>query len=146
MKIRVGVLAAFALAAVVLYQCLPRAKPRPPETLAALAPELSVFFPPSTRLMAVRRLNGMDDWIGVKVEMSRSDWPAFLSSTSLDSAALTRDGAHLFGPDQGVWDPNRHSELRGGQVVLSGQFRALNVGVADLGEDRVLVYIVNHGS
>jgi hypothetical protein len=145
MKLVALIAALLLVVAAGVFQCLPRAQPRSPETLAALAPELGVTFPPSTRLLGVRRLNGMDDWIGVKVEMRRADWPVFLSSTPIDPATLTPGEAGLFGPDQGFWEPNQHSDLRAAQAVL-GEVRALNVGVADVGSETVIVYIVNHGS
>jgi hypothetical protein len=52
-KLIAGIFGVAFLALVGLFVFLPRAKPRPPETLAALAPELSVRFPPSTRLLAL---------------------------------------------------------------------------------------------
>jgi hypothetical protein len=134
------------LALVGLFVFLPRAEPHEPETLAALAPELSVTFPPSTKLIGVLRENGMDDWIAAKVTMNRSDWPSFLASTTLDESRLTPGEGGRFGPNQGFWDPNGHADLRSGQAWLADKFRALNVGVADLQAARVVVYIVNHGT
>jgi len=138
----IGLIAALMLA----YMSLPRAAPRPPEYLSKLGPELGVTFPPNTRLVGVRRENGMDDWIGAKVEMDARDWPAFLASTPLDELHIgPGDGGH-FGPDQAFWDPNSHHDLRSGQVWLEKEFRALNIGVAAIGESRIAVYIVNHGT
>lgn len=137
----------FYLGAATLFLCLPRAKPRPKDTLATLAPELSVSFPPSTQLVGVQRYNGMDDLIAVKVTMARTEWPQFLASTALTESQLISGEVGLLGPDEGFWDPNRHADLRTGQTAPAGDpTRALNIGVAAESTERVAVYVVNHGT
>lgn len=141
--------AAFAtvlFAGALFVVCAPRAEPGPPESLAALAPELGVRFPPSTKLVGVLRENGLDDWIAAKLTMSRNDLPIFLASTPLDESRLSPGEQGHFGPDRTFWDPSSHPDLRSGQAFLTDVARAFNVGVADLDAVTVAVYIVNHGT
>ena len=117
---------------------------KPADTLPALARELGVTFPPSTRLLGVQREEGgMDSAVFLKVEMAAAEFPAFLASTPLDPGALRNGTRGFLGSDQGFWDPHRAARIRTGQAILAGN-RALNVGVDDSNPNVAVVYIVLH--
>jgi hypothetical protein len=117
---------------------------KPSDTLPALASELGIVFPPSTRLIGVQRdQGGMDSAVFLKVEMAAAEFPAFLASTPLDASAMRNGTRGFLGSDQGFWDPHRASRIRTGQAILAGN-RALNVGVDDSKPHVAVVYIVHH--
>ena len=145
MKLIAKIVAAVLIVGAVLLQCLPRAPRRPPDTLASLATELGVSFPPSTHLIGVRRMNGMDDWLGLKVEMSGADWPAFLASTPVKEEGFAPGGRDRLGSDKGFWDPRQHHDLRTAQAGSAGGTRAFKLGIAGMGAPKAVVFIVDHG-
>ncbi len=114
-------------------------------TLADLAQQSGVKFPPSARLVGPAREDGIDDLLRFKVEISAGDLPAFLATCPVPADAFEPGEAGLLGPDQGFWDPGRAKRLRTGQKILPGT-RALNIGIDDGRPDVVAVYIVNHGT
>ena len=121
-----------------------RESPRP-ESLAALGKELNLQFPASTRVIGVRRANGMDDIVRVKLEMASSDLPSLIAQTHIDPASFYPGTRGLMGSDKGFWDPNHAPALRTGQVKRPDA-RALNVGVDDSRPDVAVVYLVEHGT
>jgi hypothetical protein len=63
-KKRYLVVGVAVLAVVAAYLSLPRApRERKPESLAALAVEVGLTFPPGTRLLGIHRESGMDDLV-----------------------------------------------------------------------------------
>jgi hypothetical protein len=118
---------------------------QPGATLAQLAEEAGVKFPPGARLVGSARENGIDDLLRFKVEMPAGELGAFLAASPVPAEALEAGEGGLLGPDQGFWDPSHAKRLRTGQKILPGQ-RALNIGVDDGRPDVVVLYIVNHGT
>jgi hypothetical protein len=114
-------------------------------TLAQLAQEAGVSFPPGARLVGSARENGMDDLLRFKVELRPADLPAFLSTSPIPADAFDAGEGGFLGPDQGFWDPHQAKRLRTGQKILPGQ-RALNIGIDDGRGDVVAIYVVNHGT
>lgn len=114
-------------------------------TLAQLAQEAGVKFPPAARLVGSARENGMDDRLRFKVEIPPAELAAFLAASPVPAEALEAGEGGLLGADQGFWDPSHAKRLRTGQTILPGQ-RALNIGVDDGRADVVVLYIVNHGT
>lgn len=117
----------------------------PPESLAALGTELNLRFPPSTRLIGVRRENGMDDIVQVKLEMAREDVALLVEQTHIDPASFYPGTGGLMGPDQEFWDPHQAPALRTGQADRPGG-RALNLGIDDSRPGAAVVYVVEHGT
>jgi hypothetical protein len=116
------------------------------ETLDELSRELTLAFPPGTRLVGVLRDSGMDDSVRAKLEMDGADFPKFLASTSIRVESLVPGAGGRMGPDRDFWDPHRAKGLRTAQVIRPGEeHRVLNVGVAEAGSGLVAVYIVEHG-
>lgn len=114
-------------------------------TLAQLAHETGLRFPPSARLVGSAREDGIDDLLRFKVQISPAELAAFLAASPVPAAAFESGEGGLLGPDQGFWDPSRAKHLRTGQKILPGQ-RALNIGIDDGRADVVALYIVNHGT
>lgn len=116
-----------------------------PESLSQLSQELGVELPPSTRVLGVLRSNGMDDAIRVKLEIAASELPGFLDRTSIDRAALRPGTRGMLGPDRDFWDPHQSPALRTGQVSRPSA-RSLNLGFDDSRGERVIVYLMEHGT
>jgi hypothetical protein len=114
-------------------------------SLADLAREAGVTFPPSARLIGFSRENGIDDYLNFKVEIDAKDLASFLASSPIAADAL-KPGEHgRLGPDEGYWDPHRAPRLRTGQKLLPNA-RCLNIGIGEGGGNVVALYIVNHGT
>lgn len=86
-------------------------------TLAELAAEVGIAFPPSSRLLGVSRENGMDDLVMFKVELPRRDLASFLAKCPVPADAFEEGSAGFLGPDDGFWDPGKARHLRTGQSV-----------------------------
>jgi len=130
--------------------CPGRSRERTPppaadETLVDLGREVGLKFPADARLLGVSRERGIDDLVRFKIEMGAADLPGLMASTPIKPDAFEPGERGLLGPDQGFWDPNRARHLLTGQAVLKNN-RALNIGIADGGPQRVILYIVNHGT
>jgi hypothetical protein len=110
-----------------------------------LGRELNVSLPPSARVIGVEREEGMDDRIGVKLEIPQDDWPRFIASTPIDADAFDPGARGMLGQDHGFWDPHQAPGLRTAQAPLPGA-RYLNIGVSAPTNGFVVVYIVNHGT
>lgn len=114
-------------------------------TLAQLAHEAGVRFPPGARLVGSARENGIDDLLRFKVEVAPAELPAFLSTSPVPAEALEPGEGGLLGPDQGFWDPSQAKRLRTGQKIMPRQ-RAVNIGIDEGRTDKVIIYVVNHGT
>jgi hypothetical protein len=112
----------------------------------AVERELGIRFPEGARLIGTHREDGMDDYLGVKVEMPAEALAGFLASCPIPKERYASGNGGLLGPDQdGFGDPNKQPKLRTGQAQLPGA-RALNIGFDDSRPDVALVYVVNHGT
>lgn len=119
---------------------------RPTESLTQLGTELNLVFPPSARLIGVRRSpGGMDDAVRIKLEMAKDDLAAFLAQTHVDVQSFRPGTRGMLGADRDFWDPHQAKGLRTAQLQRAGA-RALNVGVDDSGERVTVLYIVEHGT
>ena len=108
--------------------------------------ELGLQFPAGTKLIGYHREDGMDDYLGIKVEMPRAALKGFLASTPVAEERYTDGEGGLLGPDgRGYWDPHRQPKLRTGQAQLPGA-RALNIGYDDSRPDVAVVFVVTHGT
>jgi hypothetical protein len=130
--------------------CPGRSRERTPppaadETLVDLGREVGLKFPADARLFGVGRERGIDDLLRFKVEIGAADLPAFMAASPVAQDAFEPGERGFLGPDQGFWDPNRAKHLRTGQAIVKNH-RALNIGIADGGPQRVILYIVNHGT
>jgi hypothetical protein len=111
--------------------------------LADWEAKLGVEFPASAKALGLETMSGMDDAVRIKVEMSRTDYPAFLESTSIPQEEIDESRRFHLGPDNDWWDPSRPSSLPTGQVILENS-SVLNVG-ADLSDsEKAVVYIFWH--
>jgi hypothetical protein len=117
----------------------------PSPSLANLAQEAGVTFPPSARLIGFSREAGIDDYLMFKVEIDAKDLASFLASSPVPTDALEPGEGGLLGPDEGYWDPHRAARLRTGQKALANA-RYLNIGIGEGGGKVVALYIVNHGT
>ena len=115
------------------------------ESLPKLGAELGVQFPPSTQLMGVKRYNGMDDAVLIKLEIAGTEFPSFMAQTRIDPAAIRPGTRGLLGQDEGFWDPHQSPSLRTGQISRPDA-RAMNVGFDDSRGDVVVVYVMEHGT
>lgn len=115
-----------------------------PATLAELAAEVGLAFPPSSRLLGASRENGIDDLVMFKVELPRRDLASFLVTCPVPADAFEEGSAGFLGPDQGFWDPSQALHLRTGQIVRHS--RATNLGIDDGRPDVAILYIVDHGT
>lgn len=103
-------------------------------------------FPDGTRVLGTHREEGIDDYLGVKVELPARALSGFLASTPVAKESFRPGNGGLLGPDQdGVWDPNKQPNLRAGQALLPGA-RALNIGYDDSRAGVAVVFVVNHGT
>jgi hypothetical protein len=116
-----------------------------PVSVSQLGKELGLEFPPSTRVLGVLRSNGMDDAVRVKLELAASELPAFLERTQIDGAAFRPGTRGMLGPDKDFWDPHQSQSLRTAQVARPNA-RSLNVGIDDSQGDRVVAYLMEHGT
>jgi hypothetical protein len=122
------------------------ANPEPTESLAALGKELDLVFPPSARLIGVRRSpGGMDDAVRVKLELSTAELPSLLTQTKIETASFRPGARGMLGPDGDFWDPHASASLRTGQDERAGG-RVLNVGVDESREGVAVLYLVEHGT
>ena len=115
------------------------------EDIHALESELGVRFPGQARLIGTHRESGMDDYLGVKVEMPAAALAGFLESCPVPKDRFADGEGGLLGSDTGFWDPNAQPKLRTGQTQLPGA-RALNIGYDDSRADVAVVFVVNHGT
>jgi hypothetical protein len=106
---------------------------------------LGVRFPDGSRLVGSHREDGMDDYLGAKVEMPRSALAGFLESCPIPNERYADGEGGLLGSDNKFWDPNKQPKLRTGQAQLPGA-RALNIGYDDSRTDVAVVFVVNHGT
>ena len=116
---------------------------QPGDRIESVGREVAVRFPPSTRLIGVHREKGIDEWIGVKVEMSSGDWPGFLASTPIDPGLFEPGSCGKLGSDFAFWDPHKAKKLRTAQAILQNG-RVLNIAYDDSRGSVVVVYVVNH--
>jgi hypothetical protein len=116
-----------------------------PESLSQLSQALGLEFPPSARLIGVLRSNGMDDAVRVKLEIATQEFPDFLARTQMDVASFRPGTRGMLGQDKGFWDPHQSKSLRTGQVARPTA-RSLNLGIDDSRADRVVVYLMEHGT
>lgn len=123
----------------------PPSDSQPVETLAALSTELRLQFPPSTRLIGVRRSHGMDDIVRVKLEMASGELPWLVAQTQIDPGAFYPGTRGLLGSDKDFWNPHQAPALRTGQAKRPDA-RALNLGIDDSRPDVAVVYLVEHGT
>lgn len=83
--------------------------------------ELGLQFPAGTKLIGYHREHGMDDYLGLKVEMPRAALQGFLASTPIAEEQYAYGEGGLLGADgRGYWDPHRQPKLRTGQARLPG--------------------------
>ncbi len=100
----------------------------------------------SARLLGVRRQNGMDDLIQVKLEMSAADLPAFLASSPLAKQPLESWERHgIFGPDHDFWDPHQVPNLRSAATGYPDA-RSFRLGIDERRPGVVVIYLVDHGT
>jgi hypothetical protein len=118
---------------------------KPADTLQDIGKELGLQFPPGTRLLGVRREAGIDDWLGVKIELSAAEWPGFLACTPINPESFRAGERGFLGADSGFWDPHQAKKLRTAQAPMPNA-RAFNLGYDDSAATSVIVYIVNHGT
>jgi hypothetical protein len=111
----------------------------------SLERELGVRFPAGSRVIGTHREDGMDDYLGIKVEMPAKALADFLAGCPIPKERYAAGNGGLLGPDDGFWDPNKQPKLRTGQAQLPGA-RALNIGYDDSRSDLAIVYVVNHGT
>jgi hypothetical protein len=130
--------------------CNTEASPRPGaappvESLASLGTELNIQFPPSTRLIGVRRSHGMDDIVHIKLELAPEDLDTLIAQSKIDPASFSPGTGGLLGRDQDFWDPHHASRLRTAQAQRPDA-RALNLGIDDSRPAVAVVYLVEHGT
>ncbi len=130
----------------VAYAALPRAEKAQPDTVHSLSQELGLAFPPSTRLLGVRRENGMDDLIAVRLEMPESDFAPFLRTTPILAVELTPKNNYRLGSTVDEWEPSKALGLKTGFAWLEKEHRALYIGVAPAQDGWVVLFVVNHGT
>lgn len=116
----------------------------PTVDLDTLSRELQLSLPKGTRVLGVDRESGIDDMVRAKVEVSRDDLAQMLAPLPLTTDKF-RAGAGRLGSDGGFWNPHATPGIRYAQMRLSGG-RALHVGYADAGQDRVVLFLMNHGT
>jgi hypothetical protein len=145
MFIRAAVGCLFALLACNTEASRRSSEASPVESLASLGTELNLQFPPSTRLIGVRRWQGMDDMVHVKLELAPEDLDALIAQTQIDPAAFAPGTGGLLGPDKDFWDPHRAPKLRTAQAQRPDA-RALNLGIDDSRPSVAVVYLVEHGT
>jgi hypothetical protein len=75
-------------------------------SLADLAREAGVTFPPSARLIGFSREAGIDDYLNFKVEIDAKDLASFLATSPISADALHAGEHGRLGPDEGYWDPH----------------------------------------
>ena len=122
------------------------ANAEPTESLAALGKELDLVFPPSTRLIGVRRSpGGMDDAIRVKLELSPAELPSLLTQTKIAAESFRPGTRGMLGSDGDFWDPHASASIETGQVKRADG-RVLNVGVDEGREGVAVLYVVEHGT
>ncbi len=118
----------------------------PPASIASLNAELPIHIPESARLLGVRRQNGMDDLIQVKLEMSAADLPALLASSPLADQPLEGWERHgIFGSDHDFWDPHQVPNLRSAETGYPDA-RRFRLGIDERRPEVVVVYLVDHGT
>jgi hypothetical protein len=115
------------------------------QDIQSIQKSLGVHFPNGSRLIGSHREDGMDDYLGAKVEMPRTALTAFLESCPIPKDRYADGEGGLLGSDSGFWDPNKQPKLRTGQAQLPGA-RALNIGYDDSRPDVAVVFVVNHGT
>jgi len=112
--------------------------------LDALAKELGVALPPTTRVLGVDRQEGRDDMVRAKLEVPKTDFEEAGNRWPIDLEKL-RPGVGRLGVDRGFWNPSQYQELRSASAIVEGA-RGLHVGVASSGEGPVIVFVINHGT
>jgi hypothetical protein len=117
----------------------------PVESLASLGTELSIQFPPSTRLIGVRRSHGMDDIVRIKLELAPEDLDSLIAQTQIDPRSFAPGTGGLLGSDKDFWDPHSAPALRTAQAKRPDA-RALNLGIDDSRPAVAVVYLVEHGT
>jgi hypothetical protein len=115
------------------------------DELKELGARFGLPFPSSARLLGIEREQGMDDLVRFKVELPASDWPALRDALPIPFEYMRAGTRGYFGQDRGFWDPHAAGQLRSGQVIREGA-RALNIGVDEGHPNKVVLYVVEHGT
>ena len=131
------------LVPVALLVCCTSSK-RMDTDIASLSHELMVPLPSDARVLGVERQSGLDDMVRAKVEMSRAAFDRILAQLPMARASFSRGKGRL-GADHGFWNPGATPDIRYAQAPLA-EGRVLHVGYADSSHDRVVLFIVNHGT
>jgi hypothetical protein len=115
------------------------------ESISVLGKELGLAFPPSTRIVGVRRESGIDDMVQAKLEIGKEEFPGFFAKTPIDRSAMRPGTGGFLGSDVDFWDPHKSPALKTGQAQRAGQ-RALNIGVDESRAVAVVVYVMQYGT
>jgi hypothetical protein len=111
------------------------------QSSSQLGHELGLSFPPSTRVLGVRRESGIDDAVLAKIEISKNEFQAFFAKTPIDPAAMRPGTGGFLGSDVDFWDPHKAPALKTGQGK-SAAGRVLSIGVDESRPDIVVLYIM----
>ena len=113
------------------------------ESLSVLGQELGLDFPPSTRVVGIRRESGIDDAVQAKLEMGKEEFAGFFAKTPVDRSSMRPGTGGFLGSDVDFWDPHKAPALKTGQAQRSGR-RSLNIGVDESRAEVVVVYIMQY--
>jgi hypothetical protein len=116
------------------------------EDPSQLSRDLALPMPPGTRVIAVKRLQGIDVAIFAKVEVPTDAWSSWLDAAPFKADELTTEANAYLAPDDGWWDPSRAVGLKAVQLSLPhGKY--LNLGVSEANTAGVVVvYLMKHGT
>ena len=115
------------------------------QSVSKLGSELGLSFPPSTRIVGIRRESGIDDAVQAKLEIGKDELASFLAKTPIDPSAMRPGTAGFLGSDVEFWDPHKAQGLKTGQAKTA-KGRVLSVGVDQSRSDVVIVYIMEFGT
>jgi hypothetical protein len=116
------------------------------EDPSELSRDMGIPMPAETRVIAVKRLQGLDEAIFAKVEIPTSAWHSWLNVAPFKPDELTTEANAYLAPDDGWWDPSRAVGLKAVQLSLPhGKY--LNVGVSEANATgMVVLYLMKHGT
>lgn len=114
-------------------------------SVSELGSELGLSFPPSTRIVGVRRESGIDDAVQAKLEIGKGELAGFLAKTPIDPSGMRPGTGGFLGSDVDFWDPHKVQGLKTGQAKTA-KGRVLSVGVDQSRPDVVILYIMEFGT
>lgn len=118
----------------------------PPANLKSKLQEAAgITLPADAVVDHYEKVSGSDLLIRSQLSLDKSSFANWLASLQLQMEDFADEKRYLLGPDAGWWDPSSRDILPTAQVMFDNG-TVLNLAYQEIGENRLKVFLVFHGT